>query len=276
MYTDTIDQFIEAAVKKTQLLRTQPLAFFMGSLAAGAYVGLGILLIFSVGAALPASVQKLVMGLTFAIALILVIIAGAELFTGYTMYMTLGRLAGRVSWSDLMYTWIACWVGNLLGSMLVAALFAIGGANGLLNDPKSLVYTVADYKMHGSIPALVARGILCNWLVCLALWMSARVRGDVAKCIVTFWCLLAFITSGYEHSVANMTLFSLAVIGRQGDIATISGAFYNLGWVTLGNTIAGALMVAMLYWFADRRRLRSSAAQPTPVPTASAASVHRH
>ena len=127
---------------------------------------------------------------------------------------------------------------------------------------------MADYKMNGSIAALLARGVLCNWLVCLALWMSARVSGDVAKCIVTFWCLLAFIASGYEHSVANMTLFSLAVIGRHGDLATLSGAFYNLGWVTLGNAIAGALMVATLYWFADRRGLRYGAkAEPSVMAT---------
>lgn len=257
MYTDTLEYFIAAAVKKVELLRKEPLAFFAGSFAAGAYVGFGILLIFSIGAVLPHSAQKLAMGATFAIALILVVIAGAELFTGYTMYMTLGRLDGRVSWSDMGRSWVACWIGNLLGSVLIATLFAIGGANGLLKDPQSLVYTVADYKMSGSVPALLARGILCNWLVCLSLWMSSRVKGDVAKCVVIFWCLLAFIASGYEHSVANMTLFSLAIIGRHGDMATIAGALYNLGWVTVGNTIAGALMVATLYWVADKRRLGS-------------------
>lgn len=260
MYTDTIEKFVTLSEKKVALLRTNPLAFFLGSVAAGAYVGLGILLIFSVGAALPAPVQKLAMGATFAVALILVVIAGAELFTGYTMYMTLGLLARRITWGGLASTWGVSWVGNLAGSALVAGLFAVGGANGLLLDPGSLVYSVADYKMHGSISALFARAILCNWLVCLALWMANRVQGDAAKCIVIFWCLLAFIASGYEHSVANMTLLSLAVIGRGGDWATISAAFYNLSIVTAGNVVGGALMMGGLYWLADGRQINENPA----------------
>ena len=255
MYSETIEKFVEMAVKKADLLAKKPLSFFLGSVAAGAYVGLGILLIFSVGAALPAPVQKLAMGATFAVALILVVIAGAELFTGYTMYMTLGIFARRVNGQALLRTWVVSWVGNLAGSALVAALFAVGGANGLLSNPASLVYSVADYKMSGSVAALFARAILCNWLVCLALWMAHRVQGDAAKCIVIFWCLLAFIASGYEHSVANMTLLSLAVIGRAGDLPTLMAAFYNLSVVTAGNVVGGAVMMAGLYWIADGRRL---------------------
>lgn len=265
MYTDTINKFVELAVKKQALLERSPWAFMVGALAAGAYVGLGILLIFSVGASVPVPAQKLAMGATFAIALILVVIAGAELFTGYTMYMTLGLLARRVSWSGLLSTWLASWVGNLLGAMFVATLFAIGGANGLLSDASSLVYRVADYKMSGSAGALFARAILCNWLVCLALWMAHRVQGDAAKCIVIFWCLLAFIASGYEHSVANMTLLSLAVIGREGQWETVSAAFYNLSVVTAGNVVSGALLMAGLYWLADERGASTAQKKSEPI-----------
>jgi nitrite transporter NirC len=257
MYTHTIDYFIEVAEKKTALLRHQPLAFLAGSIAGGAYVGLGVALIFSIGDSLPASVQKLVMGLTFGLALILVVIAGAELFTGYTLYMMLGVLSGRSRWRDLAGTWVACWLGNLFGAVLVASLFAIGGANGLLANPESLLYHVADIKMSGSVTALLAKGLLCNWLVCLALWMSGRVDSDVAKSVVIFWCLLAFIASGYEHSVANMTLLSLAVIGRHADTATCVAAFYNLFMVTLGNILGGAVMVGGLYWLGDGRHRAS-------------------
>lgn len=253
MYTHTIDHFVALAEKKTALLRDKPLAFFMGAIAGGAYVGLGIALIFSIGDSLPSSIQKLVMGLTFGIALVLVVIAGAELFTGYTLYMILGWLAGRTTWADLFKTWGVCWLGNLLGSVLVASLFATGGANGMLANPQSLVYQVADLKMSGSVQALLAKGLLCNWLVCLALWMSGRVSSDTAKCIVIFWCLLAFIASGYEHSVANMTLLSMAVIGRHAEYATLVFAFYNLAVVTIGNVLGGAVMVGGLYWLSDAR-----------------------
>jgi nitrite transporter len=263
MYTQTIDYFIKAAVAKAALLRGNPWGFFAGSVAGGAYVGLGIVLIFSVGAHLPPSVQKLGMGMTFALALILVVIAGAELFTGYAMYMMLARLADRVNRRDALRTMVVCWLGNLVGSALVAALFAIGGANGMLDDPNSIVMKVAHTKMKASPVALLARAVLCNWLVCLALWMSGRVDSDVARCVVIFWCLLAFIASGFEHSVANMTLLSLAVIGHHGDPATIASALYNLTVVTVGNLIGGGVMVAGIYWLAaGSRPLGSQAPGP--------------
>lgn len=277
MYRHTIDHFVQAAVHKTAQLHTNPWGFVAGAVAGGAYIGLGILLIFSVGAHLPEPVQKLAMGLTFALALILVVIAGAELFTGYAMYMALARLAGRVSGGDALRTMVVCWLGNLLGSALVATLFAMGGANGLLDDPHSLVMKVAHAKMAASPAALLARAVLCNWLVCLALWMASRVDSDVAKCVVIFWCLLAFIASGFEHSVANMTLLSLAVIGHGGDGATIAAALYNLGVVTVGNLIGGGVMVAGIYWLADGSQRRGTSSpdaggsqgEPAPTPVGS-------
>jgi nitrite transporter NirC len=102
--------------------------------------------------------------------------------------------------------------------------------------------------------ALLARGILCNWLVCLALWTSSRAKDDAAKCILISWCLFAFIASGYEHSVANMTVFALAQLGHHPENITLAGAAYNLFWVTLGNIIGGAVFVAAGYWQANGRQ----------------------
>lgn len=99
-------------------------------------------------------------------------------------------------------------VGNLLGSVFVALLYSWGGG-GLLPVDTSLVHTVALAKTSQSAMALFFKGALCNWLVCLAIWMAIRTEG-AAKFIAIWWCLLAFIASGYEHSVANMTLFALS------------------------------------------------------------------
>ena len=261
MYANTIEYFVQSAQRRVDQLHRNPLGFLAGSMAGGAYIGLGIVLILNVGSHLPAEYQKLGMGLTFAIALILVTIAGAELFTGYAMYMTFGRLAKRVSLSDAFVSMLACWAGNLLGSVLVAGLFALGGANGLLDDPRSILYKLADAKMNAEPVALIAKAILCNWLVCLALWMASRVDSDVAKCVVIFWCLLAFIVSGFEHSVANMTVLSLAVMGRSGDVTSLLGASYNLFFVTLGNLLGGSLLVAGSYWVADPGALAGKFAQ---------------
>ncbi len=248
MYADTIDAFAKVADKKLAALRRSPAGFFVASMLAGAYVGLGIILIFSIGSQIPPDFQKLVMGATFGIALTLVVIAGAELFTGHTMFMALRAFSGRGTLGDIGASWGMTWIGNLAGSLALVALFAMGGGGGLLASPDTLVMKVAALKMNASAEALVARAILCNWLVCLALWMSARVDSDIAKCAVIFWCLLAFIASGFEHSVANMTLLGLALAGHHPESVSLAGFAWNLGWVTLGNVIGGALFVGGAYY----------------------------
>ncbi len=264
MYQNTIDQFAELAAKKVSAIADNPLGFFIASMMAGAYVGLGIIAIFSIGQGLDPSVRSLVMGLTFAIALTLVVFAGGELFTGHTMIMTLGVLRGKATGGGLAASWIMTWLGNLLGAILVATLFWLGGGGAILKSGADLIFNTADAKMHAAPLALVTKGILCNWLVCLALWMSARTTNDVAKCLLIFWCLFAFVASGFEHSVANMTVFAIALLGNHPDSITVGGAFYNLAWVTLGNIIAGVVFVAAGYV------LSAGNAKSTPVADAMA------
>lgn len=250
MYAETIDAFVKTADKKLAALRQSPLGFFVSSMLAGAYVGIGIILIFVLGSQVPPEFQKLVMGATFGIALTLVVIAGAELFTGHTMFMALRGYRGVGTLGDIAASWGMTWIGNLAGSLALVALFAAGGGSGLLSAPDTLVMKVAAMKMNTPGGALFARAILCNWLVCLALWMAARVNSDSAKCIVIFWCLLAFIASGYEHSVANMTLLGLALAGNHPEAVSIGGFAWNLAWVTLGNAVGGAFFVAGAYYVA--------------------------
>ncbi|MDQ6620524.1 MAG: formate/nitrite transporter family protein [Pseudomonadota bacterium] len=250
MYADTLEGFARTADRKIAAMRRAPGAFFVASMLAGAYVGMGILLIFTLGSQVPKEVQKLVMGATFGIALTLVVLAGAELFTGHTMFMLLRRFSGSGNWNDVGVSWVMTWIGNLAGAAVLVALFKFGGGGGLLSAPDTLVMNVAAAKMSASALALFARGILCNWLVCLALWMSARVSSDSAKCIAIFWCLLAFIACGFEHSVANMTVLGLALAGEHPETVTWAGAVYNLVWVTLGNIVGGGVFVAGAYWVA--------------------------
>ncbi|MEE9166695.1 MAG: formate/nitrite transporter family protein, partial [Candidatus Neomarinimicrobiota bacterium] len=126
---------------------------------------------------------------------------------------------------------------------------------GMVNDSSSFLNQVVNAKMNAPAIELLARAILCNWLVCLALWMSARTQNDVAKAIVIFWCLFAFIAAGFEHSVANMTLFSIALLGKHPESVSLLGMGYNLFWVTLGNLLSGGLFMALGYWlYSDTRR----------------------
>jgi nitrite transporter NirC len=266
MYSDTIDLFAETAAKKVKAIANNPLGFFIAAMMAGAYVGLGIIAIFSIGQGVDPSIRPLAMGLTFAIALTLVVFAGAELFTGHTMMMTLGVLKGKTNMSGLASSWAMTWIGNLAGAVALAALFWLGGGGAILKQGADLAFNVADAKMHMAPLALVAKGILCNWLVCLALWTAARTTNDAAKLILIFWCLFAFIASGFEHSVANMTLFAIALFGNHPDTITIGGMFYNLLWVSIGNIIAGVVFVGFGYFLANGRATAAAAVNPITVP----------
>lgn len=258
MYQETIDAFAATARKKATLARSRPMSFLTGAMMAGAYVGLGIILIFSVGATIDPAWQRLVMGASFGIALTLVVFAGSELFTGLTMVMPLGWLQRKTSGAELVAVWGYAWVGNLAGAVLLACLFAAGGGGVLLSDGAPLLFKVASAKMNAPAGALLARAILCNWLVCLALWMAARTTSDAAKLGGIFWCLFAFIASGYEHSVANMSLFAIALLGPHPESVSLAGMAHNLFWVTLGNTVAGALFMAGAYWLASRPIMASA------------------
>ena len=252
MYQETIEKCAAVAARIKNTSANNPLSFWIGSLMAGAYVGLGIILIFTLGNLVDPVIRPLVMGATFGIALTLVIIAGAELFTGHTMFLTFGVKTGKLNSTQAVGILAQSWTGNLLGSIVVAYLFYLGGGGQILPVDGSLVHKVALAKTTAPALVLFAKGILCNWLVCLAIWMCQRVEG-AAKFIAIWWCLLAFIASGYEHSIANMTLFALSWFGAHTPEYTLSGIGYNLLWVTLGNTVSGVLFMGLGYWYATPR-----------------------
>jgi nitrite transporter len=173
MYQDVLEAIAIAAVSKVNLLKTRPFASLVHSMMAGAYVGLGILLIFMLGTPLflaKSLFQPLVMAAAFGVALSLVIMAGADLFTGTIMVMPVGALRGRCSWMDVLRVSSSSYVGNLIGSVLVAYL---AYAAGIFADT-SLVDAVASKKIHLNAYELLARGILCNWLV---VWLSGVATG---------------------------------------------------------------------------------------------------
>lgn len=257
MFTDTINKSAVNAARIVKTSKESPLSFWIGSAMAGAYVGLGIILIFTLGNLLDPSVRPLVMGATFGIALTLVIIAGSELFTGHTMFLTLGVKAGHITQGEMWSVLPQTWLGNLLGSVFVALLYYYG-AGSLLNVDTSLLHSAALAKTTQPAMVLFFKGALCNWLVCLAIWMALRCEGS-AKFIAIWWCLLAFIASGYEHSVANMTVFALSWFGHHKEAFTLAGIGHNLLWVSLGNMLSGMVFMGLGYWYATPRAQRPQA-----------------
>ncbi|OCG67300.1 nitrite transporter NirC [Gilliamella sp. Fer4-1] len=254
MYTETINKCAANAARIVRLAKTNPFGFWVSSAMAGAYVGFGIILIFTLGNLVEPSIRPLVMGATFGIALTLVVIAGSELFTGHTMLLTLGVKCKQITHTQMWLVLPQTWLGNLIGSIFVAALYFYA-ATPLLSTDTSLVHTAALAKTSAAACPLFFRGVLCNWLVCLAIWMANRVEGS-AKFIAIWWCLLAFIACGYEHSIANMTLFSLSWFGNHSDAYTLTGIGHNLLWVSLGNIVSGALFMGLGYWYSTPRAER--------------------
>ena len=247
-YESEISTISAMGVTKANAFATDRWRSAVGGLQAGAYVGIGIILIMTLGAVVPEEFRLLIMGSTFGLALILVVIGGAELFTGYIFYTAIAAANKQLSMKLVITSNILVFLSNLVGALILVSLYWLGEGALTHGSSTDFMQSVAANKMNLSAITLIARGALCNWLVCLALWMSLRVASDSAKCIVIAWCLLAFIAAGFEHSVANMTVHLLALFGPVNDAITVAGAAHNLWWVTLGNIIGGAVFVGLAYW----------------------------
>jgi len=271
MHQSDITRIAEQSKAKAACLEGRPIGYLILSALAGVYLGFGITLIFSVGApfaAEGAAALKLVMGVVFGIALTLVIFAGSELFTGNNMVCAIGALDGAISWGTVNRIWAFSLAGNLIGSLGLAWLVAQSGV--LSQQPQiDLLMKVAALKMNLSAWELVVRGILCNWLVCLAVWTAGRTTSDVAKLVLIFWCLLAFVGSGFEHSIANQSLLGVALFLPHAATVTWAGFLWNQAFVILGNVIGGSVFVGGLYWLASVAHMPSEATAgiPTGIPS---------
>jgi len=240
------DNLRTAAEKKIKLYRSGKMAYFVYSMLAGIYVGLAMILIMVIGGLMgDVPGVKVVQGVSFAAALSLVVFAGSELFTGNVFVMATGLMQRTASTKVAIGLCAFCWLGNLAGSILIAAVFmATGQLQGLTLE--TVGYAVYAKAVAPSFMAIFARGILCNLLVCLAVWCCYRMNSESGKLIMIFWCIFIFIVSGYEHSIANMTLFSMQVLAGA-DAFTLGGIIKNLVASTLGNTVGGAAL-ALAYW----------------------------
>ena len=244
MFRKEVESVAQAAADKVRFLNENPTGYFASSLMAGMFIGFGILLSFTIGAMGSMPLMKLFMGMSFACALSLVIMAGAELFTGNNMVMAMGFMKKTVSAKEVLKLWLICYVGNWLGSILLAWLFA---HTGLMTEAFcAAVAPVAAAKVSIPFGALLLRAILCNMLVCLAVWCSIKMTSESGKLIMVFWIIVIFFTAGFEHSVANMVLLSLDFMAP-GTAMTMGSYFYNILTATLGNMIGGIFFVAVPY-----------------------------
>lgn len=253
MFADEFTALCNTAKKKVDFLKKNPLGYFLSSMLAGLYIGLGIVFIFTVGGLLNGQpFAKIIMGASFGIALSLVIMAGSDLFTGNNLMMAGGLFSKTIKIGDAVRLWIVCYIGNWVGSVLLALLFVGGNfATGAVGE---FIANSAAAKMSVPFFPLLLRGVLCNILVCLAVWCSVKLKSESGKLIMIFWCLFAFITTGFEHSIANMSLLTISLFAPFDAAITVGGYFYNIFTVTLGNMAGGILGIALPYYLISRKK----------------------
>ncbi|MDD3217853.1 MAG: formate/nitrite transporter family protein [Lachnospiraceae bacterium] len=253
MFKEEYELVSNAANAKCTLLKKNPAGYFMLSMLAGIFIGFGVLLAFTCGGLLTGQpYARIVMGLSFGIALSLVVVAGGELFTGNNLVMAAGIARKKITAGDAVKLWVVCYIGNWVGSILLALIFhATGCGTGPVGE---FIASASATKMGMSVANLLARGLLCNFLVCLAVWCGFKCKSESGKLIMIFWCLFAFITTGFEHSIANMTLLTISLLNPVGQAVSVGGYFYNILVVTLGNMIGGILFVAVPYFMASNKK----------------------
>ena len=243
-----IARLIEAAgVAKTQLGLLQMTAL---ALLAGAFIAFGAAFytLVMTGVDSGHGPARLLGGAAFSLGLILVLVGGAELFTGNAL-MVMAWVDRRIATGAMLRAWGIVYRGNLAGALGMALLVSLSGT--LSGPVGEVAVRIAEAKM--ALPPLEAlvRGILCNALVCLAVWLTFAAASVAGKILAILWPITAFVALGFEHSIANMYLIPVGLLaGAEGGAA---GFLANLLPVTVGNIIGGAGGVALAYWAAYRR-----------------------
>lgn len=251
------------------------LSMFTLSLMAGAFIAIGAIFstTVSAGAAdLPFGVTRLLAGLVFSLGLILVIVGGAELFTGNNL-IVMAWASGKVTTMQVLHNWVIVYVGNFVGSFATALLMFVSGQYLFGKGVVGLAaLTTANTKTGlDFIPAL-ALGIMCNVIVCLAVWLTFSARTTTDRILAIIPPITAFVAAGFEHSIANMYFIPIGLFIKMGAtqsfwemIKKTPDDFPFLTWdrffinnllpVTIGNIIGGALLVGVVYWFVYLRKM---------------------
>jgi formate/nitrite transporter len=244
---------------------------------AGAYIGFGGMLAttvsFDMAGYLGVGFTKFMSGAVFSLGLMLVIIAGAELFTGNNLMIS-SAIAREITFGRMLQRWGLVYVANFIGSILIALLFVFSGlwrlSDGALG---AAAVKIAYGKVNLPFVQALLRGIGCNWLVCLAVWMALAARQTVGKIFAIFFPIMGFVALGFEHSVANMYFIPTGIflktfggIGAPagvplGSLSWLTFLWKNLLPVTIGNIIGGAVFVGMSYWSAYLRPSGQSPAE---------------
>ena len=245
-----------------------PLTTFFLAITAGVFISIAFVFYITSttgGAALPFGVVKLIGGVCFSLGLILCVVCGADLFTS-TVLIVVAKASGRITWMQLAKNWLNVYIGNLVGALVFVVLIFFAGMYMTAEGQWGLnLLQTADHKMHHTFIEAVCLGILANLLVCLAVWMSYSGRSLMDKMFAMILPVAMFVSSGFEHSIANMFLIPMAIavrdfaspefwtaVGSSAEnfphLTVMNFITDNLIPVTIGNIIGGGLLVGLTYW----------------------------
>ncbi len=252
---EIIKQASEAAIAKDKYSTKKILTL---SFMAGAYISFGALLSILIGGGMPGiaaenpGIAKFMFGAAFPVGLMIVVMAGAELFTGNNAYFIPNVLSKKQTWRAPLRNWALVYIGNFIGSIFVA-YFLTHLTDVVSHEPwLDMVYKIAEGKTSHPFYKTFLKGIGANWLVCLALWMGMSAQHTSGKILALWWPVMAFVTMGFEHSIANMYFIPLAIF-EGANITWFSFIVDNLIPATLGNIVGGGFFVGTLYWYAYQK-----------------------
>jgi len=242
----------EVGVRKAELPLVPTLTL---GILAGAFIAFGAMFytVAVTGSELGFGPTRLLGGLAFSLGLILVVIGGAELFTGNSL-IVMAWADRRVGTAALLRNWALVYIGNLIGALATALLVHLSGVLSLGGGTvAATAEAIAQAKIALTPLEAFVRGILCNTLVCLAVWMCFAARSATGKILAILFPITAFVALGFEHSVANMYLIPVAALQAEGTIGVMD-VLANLVPVTLGNIVGGGILVALVYWLIYLRK----------------------
>lgn len=258
-----------------------PLQSFGLAVFAGAFIALAFVFYLTVTTGAgesPWGLVRLIGGIAFSLGLILVVICGGELFTS-TVLSTVAWAQKQVSGADLLKCWGRVYLGNLVGALvmvsliMVAGMYQLDGGNWGLN-----ALLVAQHKLHHSWLQAFSLGILCNMLVCLGIWMTFSSRDPLTKALLLILPVAMFVSSGFEHSIANLFMVPLGIVINSvasadffsalgvsqtqfADLTVVNFVWRNLIPVTLGNIVGGGVAVGLGYWWVEQQQVRADELQ---------------
>ncbi len=234
---------------------------FMLAIMAGAFISMGAMFFLLVvgDTGLPFAVQRVLGGCLFSLGLLLVVVCGSELFTGNTM-IVMSAASKRITWGAVLKNWVVVFCGNFVGALIMVGCVYLANFQGMNSGAVgSTIVSVAAGKMTPDWLTLFAKGIMCNFLVCLAVWISYGAKTVADKMLGIMLPIAAFVACGFEHCVANMFFLPFGILLAAtglGDASMVNwgGALWNWSATVPGNIVGGALFVGMAYWVAYHRK----------------------